>query len=116
MSGELPRARRAVLRRTTAIADAAARKFGGVGGLTVSSGTRHIQTVAKAFKCTPPDVFAARRRDDGQGSNSSHVEMPDLPFFFGTMLLPEAERPLRAAPRCAVPACPPRPASITSSR
>jgi hypothetical protein len=105
-----------VLRRTRAIAEAAAQKMAGVSESNVSTGMRRVQTAVKASGCTPADVFAARRRDDGQGSNSSHVEMPDLPFFFGTMLLPEAERSLRAAPRCAVPACPPRPDSITSSR
>src|SRR5476651_2449497 len=60
------------MRRIRATADGAARKFAGVDGLTVSTGPRRVQTVAKASRCTPADLFVARRRDDAPGSNSIH--------------------------------------------
>jgi len=116
MSGERPRGRRASPRRTTVIAGSAERKFDGADELAVSSGARRVRAVAKASSCTPADVLTARRRDDAKGSNSVHGETPDFPVRFGPAPLPEGERPLRAAPRGAAPVCPPRPASITSSR
>src|SRR5471030_688753 len=103
------------MRRIRATADGAARKFAGVDGLTVSTGPRRVQTVAKASRCTPPDVFVARRQDDAPGSNSIDAETPDSPLLFGPAPLPEAERSLGAVPRCAAPVRP-RGASITSSR
>jgi len=76
----------------------------------------HFVELVTSREQFPRVLEPARRRDDAPGSNSIHAETPGLPLVFGPAPLPEAERSLGAAPRCAARVRPPRAASITSSR